>query len=373
VDEWGLLLLAAALAWIVYDNVRRLVVNELIVDERVSLQVRVEDRYRDRVAAVITANEKATLQIESSRREKIEEVEPRLREDGYTIDLVITGVPSGEIEPLRTNPLARYDWPFSKARLDPQLDPEPNGFIFQIERRDVGVDLPETVPSREELRTQHGLEVDVRSSRASVDVLLPKVSPSGQRLTPDPIDLGPLLASNALVYNTELPDPFELRWSAWREAPVQAWEKIYRRGLKIPEVRATIVLREVGEMRIENDVVVLLPGEEYLYEYPKQDVGVNPSGRPRLKGLLRGRLDVLQRLEEDAQSGTPNWVWGIRITDPDKLPPKPEPGEEAKETKVSAEVVFLAGELFRDGGVRFEPEPPQDGFDVRVRRAPEPR
>lgn len=364
-QEWGLLLLAAALAWIIYDNARDKVLVGHAIDG-VGFDLRVEDQLADRVAAVITGNETSRLRIRCSKREKEDVVEPELRERGFKVAMVVFAPPQGESQELGPA-LARYDWKFSPERLEPVLDPTPRGRVFRIDHRQVEVSLPETLPSAAALSADKGVQADVTLSSVAVNLLLPVETPKGDPLVPDPIDLGALLSAGELRHDVPLP-PIELTFSAWRSAAATDWERAYRQRLVIPPVQATVVLRKTGEMSIQNALIVLLDAQQYQYEFQAIEVsGVSSFGRLSFTGKLRGRLDHLQELAADAAAGHAHWVWAMRVTEPSKLPPKPEAGAEPATATVNAEIVFMASQRFRDLGIVFLPEATQDAINLKVR------
>jgi hypothetical protein len=362
-QEWGLLVLAVVLTVIIWDVTSKQVIKPHTI-EGVEVVLRLRPGDEDRIGAVL--DEAPTLvdvSIRTSARRRDEVVEALHRDGRLVLELLVNPNVNAESRPI--NATDRWLWPFDDHETIDARAPLPTrtGRVFRLRGMRQGpILMPDTIPPRAQLEAEHGITVRMDLSQATYSDLLAPGSVLGEGLRPDPIDLTEILAQDALPEGNW---PARLSFSQWREAPGDAPQRAYRRGLRLPEVTATLAFDRLVKKSIENKLVVLLDPDRYEWVTPE-------VARPAMTylvftGDLLGPKRAIERLEKSLE----DWCWGVRVRPRSDrpLPEKPTDGGETDFTTVDAEVVFMrVGEAFEFAKVTFERKPGQDSFDLSVRR-----
>lgn len=359
-SEWGLLLLAAALTFIIWNNVREKVIREhLIANIRVVLDV-----VPDGVGAVLVDDDKVDIKVECSEREK-DEITAQLREDGQgelRVTMLVRDVPVQRERTLTT--VDRFQWKFDVDRVLKEVKNRPQGVVFRIKTQNLLVVRADTGPIAK------GIEVDIVPDPKTVPLAMPIAAlDEGVELVPDSLNLGEFMKTPE--FQPDTPYTFTLTFDGWKSVK-DKWRGVYREGLTIPPVRATVTVREVGTRSIQNTLLVLLDPNNYEYELNVNDLGgvvELTEGGLEFSGTLKGRTAALTELA----AAKSKWRWAVRVNDPAQLPPPPpEEGKDSEWRKLEASIVWLAFPPFRDRAIEFEPQPGsgQDAFDLKVRWHP---
>ncbi len=375
-QEWGLLLLAAVLAILIWEITSSRVVKPRPLRD-VQIRLAVDDVLKDRVGAVITGKPTKDFKLICSERER-NEAREALDQDGRAVVTIRISEAPPAMRPLNSR-LDRYAWPFSnheRILRDGRAEP-PEGYVFGLLPADPRVgwdgDDKATRPSRSEL-DRRGIRVTWTLSQATVPLLAPvgrEKLPGYVRLEPDAIDLASVVGKDAGDIETadipfDHPLSYKLTFNTWR-ADGDAVDVAWRHDLALPEITATVTLTEITQREVTNALLALLP-ESVEAKMPADslpgfdDVGV------RLTGTLKGPKAVLDALEADPSG----WSWGIHVISQAKLEKVPTgTGAEAPYVKLNAEIVWFATKPeFQNQGVVFLRKPGQDGFDLEVRRRP---
>lgn len=371
-QEWGLLLLAAALTLIVWLVVRDRVLEDAEIED-VEVQLKVEEHNRDRVAAVLTGDGNTVdLSLRCSRREK-EGIEAQLKKDGWRVEMLVRDIPRRERGKRQLNHrIDRYQWKFAHERVFKEgKEPDaPEGYVFRLEPREVTIAPPPTQPPAEQFEADQQIRAKISVTPPLVNLPMP-VNAEDEPLTPDPINLERLLERGDVALGQAVTLP--LTFKQWRSRSSAENPSAYRAQVALPPVQATVELLAVGEMKIRNDLLVLIDQRKYEYD-PKslQSVnGVLVIPKLTFEGLLRGPRAELERLKKDKEEQRGNWIWGVRIKEIGELPEKPAEGAEPETKSLDAEIVLLQFKGFGGSGIRFVPTGNQDRVDLSVRWHPE--
>ena len=192
--------------------------------------------------------------------------------------------------------------------------------------------------------------------------------PAWTFLVPDAINLtsiaGEMVAYGDIPFDR--PQRYDLTFEGWIAATdsVSPTEAVWRRGLRIPTISATVTLVETGEASIKNRVVILLR-QEYQTEVDRQKTpGVNVGGDLLFEGQLKGPKAELERLAREPEG----WFWGIELKDPSELPDDKMNDGPSPWKKVRARFRWCpTSPDLRDRGIEFLPKEGQDDFDIKVR------
>ncbi|MDJ0521370.1 MAG: hypothetical protein QNJ90_04775 [Planctomycetota bacterium] len=367
-QEWGLLLLAAALAVIIWEITSRRVLKTHTLDD-VEIQLVVDPAIRDRVGAVITGKVTKDFELFCSEREKDEALEA-LNVDGRPVVTMRITQPIESGKRDLNARLDKYDWPFANHhRILVQASADaPAGEVFALAEAHPRVSWPDddeaTLPRRSEL-AKRGIEVRIKVSQDKIDLMAPKGredDPGWTFLSPDPINLtsvaGELVAYDDIPFDR--PQRYDLEFEGW----IQTDDTTWRRGLKIPTLSATVTLVETGEMPLQNRVIMQLP-QEYQADLDRQAIpGVNVGGKLLFTGQLKGPKKDLEALQKDPSA----WAWGIEVQDAAELPDGTMNAGPSEWKTVRARFVWYPTKPeFRDAGIEFQPKPGQDDFDIKVR------
>lgn len=371
-QEWGLLLLAAALAVIIWE-----ITSQRVVKSRwlrgVEIRLEVDPSLRDRVGAVLTGKTTRDFEVICSERERNEALEALDQEGRPVVVIRIT-------EPLEAGKRAlnaridKYAWPFANHDriLSPGSADAPDGEVFALAQANPSVKWSDpqkaTVPSRSDLDAR-GIDVTIKISRDTVGLLAPKGredDPGYTVINPDAINLvsvaGELVPHDDIPYDRPL--PYDLTFEDWRGAQDTPW----RRGIPLPAIKATVTLTQSGEASLKNRVIVQLP-DEYEADPDRQGTtGLSRAGKLLFTGKLRGPQADLDALANELNG----WAWGIEIIDPAELPDGTMNNGQSEWKKVRARFFWYPTDAkrFADHGIRFIPEPEQEDFDLKVRWNP---
>ena len=376
VQEWSLLLLAAAMtltSWLIVRE--QIVANHVIEDVWVELAV--DHDMRDRLGAVLIGNEnKIDVKLSCSEREKNEAVLAMIRNGRKTVTLRVRQEPTGEYRSFNRGD-DTYDWPFDSQRILKEFE-MPKGSVFKLSRRPVRVEPPLTVRTPEALEKVEGLKVDIVPEQLSVEMNVP-IGVFDVPLTPDEVRIDPgefTLRADGKSYN---PRPITLTFENWRERPDgDEWRKAYRAQLRLPSIKAMVTLTQVGSVVVKNRLLIQLPGDDWQVDTSdaRDSIDGIVSTLPlAFEGKLRGPKKVLDELEDDeGRTNAGKWSWGLVLKqDPERVFEDPN----VKDIKdgegyvaMSAEIVWLAYADFKNRGVRFAPAPGETDFTVKVRRRP---
>ncbi len=362
--EWGLLLLAAALTFIIWDNVREKVIREhRIGDIRVKLEV-----IANNVRAVVEGEDKVAIKVECSERER-DDIIAQLRADGdgeKSVTIVVRDPPTQQQRPIRAE-LDKFRWKFDVERVLREVSPvQPFGTVFKTKIQNLTVARPD-----HDLKDDKTLDVELDWEPKSVPLELPLIAlQEDEGLVPDNLALSELISGPDFRYG--VPYLRDLTFYGWRAAK-PGWRGIYRDGLEIQRVRATIIVHQKGSRSLTNRLLVQLDANNYEYDFDElgfeEPVVKDSDSNWLFTGTLKGRTTVLDALAADAKD-KPNWHWAIAITDLTKLPKEPAEGKDSEWVTVDAKIVWVAGATFRDKGVTFVPKASDEGFNLKVRWHP---
>jgi len=372
-QEWGLLLLAAVLALIVWKITSDRVIQPFKIGS-VEVVLEVEPAIRDRVGAVLTGPNTFDLELVCSEREYNEAREALDRGGKPQVGLRVGTAPESGSRVFNTDD--HYAWPFANHEriLAPNTARFPAGRVFALAPAHPRVDWADedaaTVPTRTALKEGREIRVSITVSRDTVSVLAPKGRENEAAytvLTPDPINLvsvvGELVADGDVPFDRPL--VYDLTFEGWRN-PRDEVERAWRRQLDIPAIQATVTLTQIATSTPKNGVVLQL-SDDYEVELDRVGIpGLSSVGKLTFTGTLIGPKGILDALERDPEG----WAWGIDVLDRANLPDSTMGGG-GEFLKVDARLFWYPKKVeYRDHGVRFKPERGQDVFSIKVRWNP---
>ena len=388
-QEWGLMLLAAVLAVLVWQITADKVIDERTI-ERVRIELFVPEADRERIGAVLeTEGTTTTVRLKGSERARFA-VDRALRATGDGQPVLRLRVSPNLTAGSAKRPLNPstdvWMWPVDNAEeiaLQAELRP---GVVYRLEREQQGaIAVPALTTRTQETATKKGIAVDVEISRRTFAYLAPEEVITGRRtpgspalLVPDPLHLHDILDAEDVPFGKTL--QFDLSFNGWREARdadtgIQAVVRNYRQFLALPKVKATVVLRQIGVLADEgkgytkNQLVVQLD-PKYQWEIDPQTVdGVLHGSTWQFAGTLVGPFDLLQKIRDNKG----DWNWQVWVKEPDGgWPTSPGMSDEPSPwTETTGEIQWVPKRKeWRGQGISFRPEARQDSIPIKVRLYP---
>jgi hypothetical protein len=245
--------------------------------------------------------------------------------------------------------------------------------VFKTVQVKVNVDEPQTMRSAEELRLDEKLKVEFTLPRRNFEITGPEVI-FGSPLIPDKIAIDPSdfpLRDDGTYGGTR---EVVLTFREWRKTGAEGWIQAYKRGVPLPQVKATVRLIPLEEPSISNRLVVL--ADESLYEFDFEELRSDPSvarvGPLTSQGTLRGPKDVLDELKQEASKS--QWLWAIRLTSDPEAEFKSggvKPDAEGW-LSLNGEIIWLPFEKFQNRGVVHVRQALEKEFTYRVRLRKKP-
>jgi len=376
VQEWSLLLLAAAMTLTSWLIVREQIVKEHEI-KGVWVELAVDHDMRDRLGAVLLAEGKTIdVKLSCSEREKNEAVQAMIRNGRPTVVLRIRQTPAEQDRDFLKG-TDTFDWPFDSQRILEEADP-PKIRVFSLSRKKLRVEAPATDRTPEELEAGENLKVDIVPEQLSRYMNVPS-GVFDAPLTPDKVRIDPGEFRLREDGTFEGPLPIMLTFEKWRKGTdSREWMRTYRAQLKLPPIKAMVTLTQVGSVRVSNRLLIQLPGDAWQVDTSdaRDSIDGIVSTLPlRFKGKLLGPKKVLDELDDDeGRTNAGNWSWGLVLKqDPEKI----FADSNVKDimdgegyVAMSAEIVWLAYADFKNRGVRFAPDAGESDFTVKVRRRP---
>jgi len=392
-QEWGLLILAAVMAIIIWEITSSQVISELQVEDvRVELVIAGQDA--ERIGAVLNQPDtRVTLEMNCSERER------------HAIHAALTKAGGGiPVLRLQVNPEVGKDasraisssrdawlWPVDNASDIGLRAKMPPGRVYKIEGvQQVNIARPPTIPDTQALAAlgyvlrvldpDTSAAADIKLSKAFLEFRAPRaVFAAGEQtlaMTPDALDLRPLLEATPLPLGKL--QTFELSFNGWAAAEQdrttndpaeQTRVAQFRSNLPLERVTAKLVLERVEARAFTGRLEVLLhPDFTWDFEGQAPDEIVREIVPLTFKGKLSGPADALAEIEKAPEL----WDWAIWVSRPDKGWPKAStmgaPDERTRKG-VRANIVWVP--LNTDWvrrGVRFVPDPAkgEDQFFLKL-------
>ena len=260
-QEWSLLLLAAAMTLTIWLSVREQVV-KLHPVSGIRIELEVEPVMRDRLGAVLNRpDDTIDIQLRCSEREKNAAIRAMEQGGRRTVRLKVRVPPEEED---RTLDVDRdrdvFAWPFDHGRILAVGPTAPGGRVFLITPQMAVVEAPATIPSAEELEREHSLRVTIIPSERNVEARVPEGF-FDEPLTPDPIVIDPDDYAEAAAGASE---EITLTFKNWHaRAKSKPWLSAYQTQFKLKEIKAKLTVTPVGSRPIENTLNVLLDPKKY--------------------------------------------------------------------------------------------------------------
>ncbi len=376
-QEWGLILLAAVLAIILWEVTSTRVIRELrITGVRVLLDVSDDDQKQ--IGAVLSnRDETVTIEMTCSERERFAVLAALTKTGGGTPALRLKVSPrlEGAKRPFDLS-IESWLWPVDNAaELGMRVPKVPVGTVYRIEgMQQVHIAKPRTIPDAAGLAelgykiliTDPDSEppVDIRLDHAFMEFLAPRAvfsdtTEGGLSMEPDPIDLNAILASEAPPLGK--PQTFSLTFNQWRSAHP------YRSRLGLQKVTATLTLYRPADATFKNRMEVLLhPQFEWAESSAKPDF--TPGPPYEFKGTLSGPQWILDEIAKDLAG----WMWQMWIAEPsDGWPVSTMVAADEWKKNVPARIEWVPlRPEWKNKGVRFVPKENsgEDGFTVKIKR-----
>ena len=393
-QEWGLLILAAVLAIIIWEITSTNVISEQRI-EGVRVELEIADEHQSRIAAVLDDPAvRVDIAMECSERER-NAVLAALTETGGGTPLLRLRV-SPEIADANesrvlVDGIDAWLWPVANAAEIDMRATFPGGRVYRIEGlQQVEIRMPPTTPDREELgKLGYALKLlDAGSSAATeiqvtpafIELLAPRalLAPGDGPavMTPDAIDLSALLADDGA--RTGSLQTFELSFTQWRKAAelrgtvqevTERRVAHYRESLPPFKASAKLALVRTATLTETHRIEVLLdPKYEWDYDGPAPDV-IRDATPMQFTGTLTGPADALAEIKANKDQ----WTWAIWVSEPDEKDGGwPTAGamsdaEASVRKNVPARIVWVPKDsTWIERGVRFDPQPGEDEFSVKI-------
>lgn len=390
-QEWGLIILAAVLAVIIWEISSTQVIREQRIDDiRVELVIADEDKAR--ITAVLdNPIDTISIAMTCSERERYAIASALTEAGGGTKTLRILVAPEITDASRAIQPgLDRWLWPVANAEEIDMRATMPPGRVYRIDGvQQVGISTPPTLPDVEGLRDREfdlqlldpgtSAAANVQVVPSFVEFLAPRMilgrGEGALTMQPDPIDLRTLLGSDTLRLGEVM--IFELSFTRWRNAELPSdvgYSAEERRRVRqfrnaLPPIKATAKLALQRQVRkpVENRLEALLH-PRFTWSFDSgAPLGANLETTPYdFKGTLVGPADVL----DEVIANKDKWTWAIAIRKPDEggWPDASAMADADKQGKVSeARIVWVPeNEDWIRRGVRFEPDPSTEVFYVKV-------
>ena len=387
-QEWGLLILAAVLAVIIWEITSTNVIRELDI-QGVRVELYVAEQDRDRVGAVLDRDDtRVTLQMTCSERERRAVHEALTAVGGGTpvLRLRIHPEVAETVRPIGENYGDVWQWPVNNAEEIELSATMPSGRVYRIEGlQQVHIAPPPTKPSAEQLRglgyQLQTLDPDtpaaakIKVAPGFMEFRAPKAilgaSDGPFTMIPDEIDVRSLFEGETPQLGVI--QTFELSFTDWRAAKHFATNDSdekgrvaqFRAGLPVVRATARFALQRIETKPIQNRIEVLL-NPAYAWEFD----GVSPDRLIReeipwqFSGELVGPADALKEIAE--RKG--DWHWAIWVEEPKDGWPKTDSMMDTADNVrkgVRAKIVWVSSDpTWVRRGVYFDPDQGknEDGF-----------
>lgn len=375
-QEWGLLLLAAVLAVIIWEITSQRVIEPRRIED-VAVRLVIPAEARERVGAVLHAQDPTvTLELTGSERQMYAVLAALNRTGGGTPAIELEVDPAFENPSRPLSEMDAWRWPVAEAdEMHLKATSIPAGTVYRIEgMQQVHVAHPPTIPSAEALReagyvlqlldpdTPAGATIQV--SPGVVEFLAPRaILADGDGplvMTPDPIDLRTLYMKPDGSGERDAPklgvvQSFELTFTDWASVPGPVG--VYRK--KLPTVKATarLALQRVEKRALANRIEALL-NPAFTWDFDGTPVTTidRVSSPNQFTGHLTGPADALDEIAKNRDQ----WMWAIYVSEPDDGWPKKDAmgnNEDASRKGVRATIVWVPQDpSWIRRGVRFVPE-----------------
>lgn len=402
-QEWGLLVLAAVLAVLIWEITSQAVIKEqVIANVRVRLVIAAQDV--ERVGAVLnSADTRVDLALTGSERERFAVLEALTAVGGGTpvLELQVSPEISDESRDI-SDTLDFWRWPVDNAdAIGLRASMRDIGRVYKIEgMQQVHIAQPETIPAtspdpRKGPLAQRGFQLQlldpgttaathIQVTPGFVEFLAPRAVLGGGEgaltMTPDPISLEELLAGEAPQVGEV--KTFTLTFNRWRSATdvqVAERERVRQYRASLPPIKATarLALQPISALQADGRLEVMLdPQFDWDWDGPAPQAVIRDATPMSFVGELVGPADALAEIAANPDK----WMWAIYVTEPEA-----KPGEEGGWPKVAsmmdpadqtrkgvrATIEWVpqeSGSHWIQRGVRFKPSAAkgEDQFFVKV-------
>lgn len=379
--EWGLLVLALALSFMVFSLVRSDIDREQVLADIPVTALAPQPDIHVRFAP---GEDRIQLTLFCSQMDYREAERAVSGPDGTPARVFLGDVPA-TTRPLGTKD--RLELPFSPSFVKPGSVQAAlaglKGWAYVTEPRTIRYFTPTTIPSADELMETYGVTCTLTYTEPAdkiEGVLFPrsmelKDEEDGRPgLRPDPVDLTPYLPNGLIQDGLEIEIGTPVRFREWRtRGEKDRPDRVWRESMELParSLKARFAVTRDGWRNgaIEN-VVVLLVRDPHLFEMQVRDR--DRLGMTDLMDRVSGRLAATREIHEALRAaGERNlvadtlggWVWGIQITEGEI------PTETGQRAELKGRIVFVPlGAAFAEAAVKFTPEALQSEFPLTLER-----
>ena len=378
--EWGLLVLALALSFMVFSLVRSDIDREQVLAD---IPVTAQAAQPDIQVRFAPGEDRIQLTLFCSQMDYREAERAVSGPDGTPARVFLGDVPA-TTRPLGTKD--RLELPFSPSFVKPGSVQVAlaslKGWAYVTEPRTIRYLMPTTIPSAEELMEKYGVTCTLsyaESAESIEGVVFPRSMEAKDEdgktsIRPDPVDLTPYLPNEMIKNGFEIEIGTPVRFREWRtRGEKDKPDRVWRESMELP-ARSLKARFEVQKDSWRNDaldnVVVLLVRDPHQFDMQVRDrdrLGMSDL-MDRVSGTLGATRDVHEALRAagernlvaDTLSG---WVWGIQITAGEI------PTETGQRAELKGRIVFMPlGREFVDASVKFTPEALQSEFPLTLER-----
>ena len=384
-QEWGLLVLAAVLSVLIWEITSQAVIREDVI-ENVPVRLVVSAQDEERIGAVLNAPDvRVDIAYTGSERERFAVLEALTAVGGGTPVLELQIAPEiNEDSRDVSDTLDHWRWPVDNAaEIGLRASMRGIGRVYKIEgMQQVHIAQPETTPRTSEDPEQDELGklgyelqlLDPGTSAAThiqitpgfVEFLAPRAILGGGAgaltMTPDPIDLRPLLEGEAPQVGKVV--TFELTFNQWRAATkVPADQRVrvalYRQTLPPIKAVAKLALQRTASLSVRNRLEVLLaPAFSWDWDGPSPEAVIRDATPMEFEGELVGPADALAEIAKHKDK----WSWVIYVSEPaeqgwPKVGAMTNPDDQTRKgVRATIEWLPQGGEFhWKQRGVRFKP------------------